>query len=40
MLNPKEGNLKGKAAFLAAAFTILLLIWAYFRLPETEKADA
>lgn len=27
-------NLKGKAAFPAAGFTILLLIWGYFRLPE------
>lgn len=36
MLNPTEGNLKGKAAFPAAVFTILLLIWAFFRLPETK----
>ncbi|OJJ45632.1 hypothetical protein ASPZODRAFT_133487 [Penicilliopsis zonata CBS 506.65] len=35
MLNPADGNLKGKAAFPAALFTLLLLIWAYFRLPET-----
>jgi SP family general alpha glucoside:H+ symporter-like MFS transporter len=27
MLNPKEGNLKGKAAFPAGAFTVLLLVW-------------
>ncbi|KAL3455223.1 hypothetical protein BJX64DRAFT_272795 [Aspergillus heterothallicus] len=36
MLNPTKGNLKGKAAFPAAVFTILLLIWAFFRLPETK----
>jgi SP family general alpha glucoside:H+ symporter-like MFS transporter len=36
-LNPKGGNLKGKAASPPpAAFTVLLLIWAYFRLPETK----
>lgn len=34
MLNPAEANLKGKAAFPAACFTILLLTWAWFRLPE------
>ncbi|KAL4925307.1 general substrate transporter [Aspergillus undulatus] len=36
MLNKAEGNLKGKAAFPAAAFTVLLLIWAFYRLPETK----
>ncbi|KAL4994897.1 general substrate transporter [Aspergillus recurvatus] len=36
MLNPAEGDLKGKAAFPAAAFTVFLLIWAFFRLPETK----
>ncbi|OQE91614.1 hypothetical protein PENNAL_c0009G08371 [Penicillium nalgiovense] len=36
MLNPKEGNLKGKAAFPAGAFTVLLLVWAFYRLPETK----
>ncbi|KAL4961091.1 general substrate transporter [Aspergillus stella-maris] len=36
MLNKAEGNLKGKAAFPAVAFTMLLLLWAYFRLPETK----
>ena len=35
MLNPTKGNLKGKAAFPAAAFLIGCLIWGYFRLPET-----
>ncbi|KAL4919177.1 general substrate transporter [Aspergillus aurantiobrunneus] len=36
MLNPAEGNLKGKAAFPAAVFTAFLLAWAFFRLPETK----
>lgn len=36
MLNPAQGNLKGIAAFPAAAMSILCLVWAYFRLPETK----
>ena len=36
MLNPSRWDLKGKAAFPAAVFTILMLIWTYFRLPETK----
>ncbi|KAJ5896219.1 uncharacterized protein N7473_005618 [Penicillium subrubescens] len=36
MLNPTNGNLKGKAAFPAAGLTMLLLIWTFFRLPETK----
>ncbi|KAJ0427171.1 general substrate transporter [Aspergillus carlsbadensis] len=36
MLNPAEGNLKGKAAFPAAAFTLLLIVWTFYRLPETK----
>ncbi|KAF6835349.1 MFS maltose permease [Colletotrichum plurivorum] len=34
LLNPQEANLKGKAAFPAAAFTLMLIAWTYFRLPE------
>lgn len=34
-LNPTAGDWKGKTAFLAAGFTIVILIWAYFRLPES-----
>ncbi|KAK2762435.1 MFS maltose permease [Colletotrichum kahawae] len=34
LLNPQEGNLKGKAAFPAVAFTLMLIVWAFFRLPE------
>lgn len=36
MLNPAEGNWKGKAAFPAAGMSLLWLLWAYFRLPETK----
>lgn len=36
MLNPKQGNLKGIAAFPAAAMSLGCLVWAYFRLPETK----
>jgi SP family general alpha glucoside:H+ symporter-like MFS transporter len=36
MLNPTKGNLKGKAAFPAAAFLIGCLVWGFFRLPETK----
>ena len=35
-LNPSYGNLKGKAGFVAAAFTLCMLVWAFFRLPETK----
>lgn len=36
MLNPKRWDLKGRAAFPAAILNVLLLLWAYFRLPETK----
>lgn len=36
MLNPKKWDLKGKAAFPAAILNVLLLLWAFFRLPETK----
>ncbi|EOD45735.1 putative mfs maltose permease protein [Neofusicoccum parvum UCRNP2] len=36
LLNPSEANLHGKAAFPAAGFSSLLLLWAWFRLPETK----
>jgi MFS transporter, SP family, general alpha glucoside:H+ symporter len=35
-LNASAGNLKGKAAFPAAGFTLILAAWAFFRLPETK----
>ncbi|EEY18299.1 general alpha-glucoside permease [Verticillium alfalfae VaMs.102] len=34
LLNPQEANLQGKAAFPAAGLTLMLTIWAWFRLPE------
>ncbi|KAM0325487.1 hypothetical protein ACHAQA_007474 [Verticillium albo-atrum] len=34
LLNPQEANLQGKAAFPAAGMTLLLGVWAWFRLPE------
>ncbi|TPX07714.1 uncharacterized protein E0L32_010610 [Thyridium curvatum] len=36
MLNPTAGNLKGKAAFPAFGLTVILLVWTFFRLPETK----
>ncbi|KAF2855364.1 sugar transporter [Plenodomus tracheiphilus IPT5] len=36
MLNPSRWDLKGKAAFPAAIFTLLMVTWTYFRLPETK----
>lgn len=36
ILNEGKANLKGKAAFLPAAFMVLLAVWSYFRLPETK----
>ena len=37
VLNPTAGNWKGKAAFLAAGFALLSVVWAIFRLPETRN---
>lgn len=34
MLNPTEGNWKGKAGFLAGGLSLACFIWTYFRLPE------
>lgn len=36
VLNSDQANLKGKAAFIPAAFTAILIVWSYFRLPETK----
>ncbi|KAH9205227.1 hypothetical protein DL95DRAFT_492219 [Leptodontidium sp. 2 PMI_412] len=35
ILNPTEGNWKGKCGFLTGCLIIFCLIWTYFRLPET-----
>lgn len=34
--NPTAGNWKGKAGFLAGGLSLLVWIWAFFRLPETK----
>lgn len=34
MVNPTEGNLKGKAAFVWAATGFTCFVWAFWRLPE------
>lgn len=36
MINPKEGNWKGKAVFFWAGTCGVMFVWAYFRLPETK----
>lgn len=36
MLNVAKANLKGLAAFPAGVMSLLCLLWAYFRLPETK----
>jgi SP family general alpha glucoside:H+ symporter-like MFS transporter len=36
ILNPTEGNWKGKTGFLTGGINLVLLTWAYFRLPETQ----
>lgn len=35
ILNPTRGNWRGKAGLLTGGLTVLTLVWAYFRLPET-----
>jgi SP family general alpha glucoside:H+ symporter-like MFS transporter len=36
ILNPTEGNWKGKTGFLTGGINILFLVWSFFRLPETK----
>lgn len=36
ILNPGEGNWKGKAGFLTGGLIIICFVWTYFRLPETK----
>lgn len=36
MLNPANANLRGKAAFLPGSLTVLMWLWAWFRLAETK----
>ncbi|CAH0040481.1 unnamed protein product [Clonostachys solani] len=35
ILNPTAWNLRGKGGFIWASFCLLILVWSYFRLPET-----
>lgn len=37
MLNPDEGNLKGKIGFIFAFTTAVPIVWIYFRIPETAR---
>ena len=37
MLNPENGNLRGKTGFVFGAFSLLCFIWSFFRLPETKN---
>lgn len=34
MINPTQGDWKGKAGFLAGGLSTLCLLWGYFRMPE------
>jgi SP family general alpha glucoside:H+ symporter-like MFS transporter len=36
ILNPTEGNWKGKCGFLTGGIILLCIVWTYFRLPETQ----
>ncbi|KAK5991132.1 General alpha-glucoside permease [Cladobotryum mycophilum] len=36
MINPTEGNLKGKTAFVWFGIGVLITIWGFFRIPETQ----
>ena len=35
MINPDEANLRGKLGFFFGGLSLVSLVWAYFRLPET-----
>jgi SP family general alpha glucoside:H+ symporter-like MFS transporter len=37
MLNPTAWDWKGRTGFFWAGITVALLLWAYFRLPETKN---
>lgn len=36
MINPLNGNLKGKCGFVWFVTTSMVLLWAVFRLPESK----
>ena len=39
MINQTEGNWKGKAGFFWAGSCGVMLVWAFFRLPETKVSS-
>ena len=36
MINPDEGNLRGKTGFIFGGFSVIACTWTYFCLPETK----
>ncbi|KAJ9489532.1 hypothetical protein VN97_g3744 [Penicillium thymicola] len=36
MINPDEGNLRGKTGFIFGGFSMIACVWTYFCLPETK----
>ncbi|PNY26296.1 Uncharacterized protein TCAP_03766 [Tolypocladium capitatum] len=40
ILNPSSWNLRGKGGFIWAGICFCILLWSYFRLPETEGRSA
>ena len=40
LLNPNNANLKGKAAWIPCGLNVLLLIYGYFRIPETQGRNS
>lgn len=37
MINPDQGNLRGKIGFFFGGLSGISLVWAYFRIPETKS---
>jgi len=36
MINPDQGNLRGKIGFFFGGLSLIGFCWAYFRVPETK----
>lgn len=36
MINPDQGNLRGKIGFFFGGLALICLVWSYFRIPETK----